>query len=149
MRRAYTRTRPALPVARDLIAAGLTQKDAAAAVGLSPQTLAAHGVRPDDATIRARLVEHARGLNKVWDRESILAAINAWTVEHGTPPTAMDWNPSMARARGRNDRARRHAEGDWPFYSTVVAYFGSWTAALQAAGWTGRPVGYSRPPVTA
>jgi hypothetical protein len=50
----------------------------------------------------------------------VLDAIRAWARERGRPPTQADWT----------------APGDprWPSYVTVTTHFGTWRAALEAAG---------------
>jgi hypothetical protein len=42
-------------------------------------------------------------------------------------------------ARGRPEKLARLREGDWPTVPTVQHYFGSWNAAIEAAGLTPRP----------
>jgi hypothetical protein len=54
-------------------------------------------------------------------RDEVLDAITAWTRETGKPPTQADW-PSLNGAV-------------WPSYMTVTTHFGSWRAALEAAGY--------------
>jgi Homing endonuclease associated repeat len=67
---------------------------------------------PPCAARRARPPERSR--------EEVLDAITAWTRETGRPPRQADW-PSLNGAR-------------WPSYMTVTTHFGSWRAALEAAG---------------
>jgi hypothetical protein len=75
---------------------------------------------------------------KIWDADRVIVAIQAWADEHGgVPPTAMAWNPSMARAKGRRDLADKfEADQAWPLTSTVLRYCGSWNAAIRAAGFS-------------
>jgi len=54
-----------------------------------------------------------------------------WTRETGAPPRQQDWVPSDDRDR---KWAREHPR--WPSYMTVRTHFGSWAAALQAAGYS-------------
>ena len=49
----------------------------------------------------------------------VLAALRAWSVRHGRPPLSTDW---------------RRAAGDHPTAALVQHRFGSWRAALEAAG---------------
>lgn len=138
--------------ARRLVAGGAHLSEAARSLGVGVETLRVHGVRPSEkgrARQREAAARHAYSLRKAWTADSIIDAFHAWTTEHGAPPAAADWNPALARRQGRDDRARRHALGTWPYYSTVVRYFGSWAAGLEAAGWHPRPVGAHRPPRTA
>jgi hypothetical protein len=55
-----------------------------------------------------------------WSRERILERIGAWSTEHGQPPMQKDWLGGSG--------------SDWPSASTVIYYFGSFAAGLQAAG---------------
>jgi hypothetical protein len=137
-----------LDLAGDLIAAGVTIREAAAALECVASTLRRYGLRDDPELTRQQRAEHARSLTKRWTPDLIMPAINAWAELHGTPPAASDWNPAMARRQGRADRAERHAAGDWPFYSTVVRYIGSCAAAIEAAGWRSRPPGSAPSKVT-
>ena len=54
-----------------------------------------------------------------WTSADIVAAIRSWTAEHGEPPRWTDW---------------RHAADGRPCSDAVVHHFGSWAAALAAAG---------------
>lgn len=80
---------------------------------------------------------------RVWTREAIIAAIRAWADENGEPPAIADWNPSLARGMGDAPRAERFiaADGRWPWFMTAVREFGSWNAAISAAGFEPRPAG--------
>jgi hypothetical protein len=72
--------------------------------------------------------------------EDVLEAIRLWRGLYGEPPTYTDW--SRARATNRNDaRAleRMGESGDWPTSRQVVRRFGSFSAAIAAAGFTPRP----------
>lgn len=76
---------------------------------------------------------------RLWDRDSVLDAIRRWADQHGQPPAAMDWNPRLAIANGRDDIAARYeSTGPWPTVWTVQTYHGSWNAAIRAAGFTPR-----------
>ena len=54
-----------------------------------------------------------------WTRERIIAALQAWAWEHGAAPNATDW---------------RQAAPEYPCFATVYPLFGTWDAALAAAG---------------
>src|SRR5665213_1130488 len=56
-----------------------------------------------------------------WSDEQLLAAIRAWTRRHGAPPNTTSW-------------AKRDPAGRWPSAATVQLRFGTWEAALLAAG---------------
>jgi len=70
-----------------------------------------------EALIAARVAKR----NPVWDRQSIILAMRAWTTKHGRSPSRKDWKTSDPTASR-------------PIYATVVGRFESWPAALQAAG---------------
>jgi hypothetical protein len=61
-----------------------------------------------------------------WTRDTIIAAIRRWALEHGEPPTAPDW-------RRRGDY--------WPGASMVLRIFGLWADAVETAGFTRPAVG--------
>ena len=90
--------------------------------------------------------------NAHWTREAIIERIQAWNAIYGRPPSAEDWNPAMARERGREDIARRwEVDGCWPWVTQVQYRFGRWNAAIEAAGFTPRRSGARgpvRPPAT-
>jgi Homing endonuclease associated repeat len=65
-----------------------------------------------------------------WTRERIIAAIQRWHREYGYPPKNTDWQPRST---------------SWhPTISMVRAVFGSWNAALVAAGFPPRYRRWSR-----
>lgn len=70
---------------------------------------------------------------RTWTREKVIEAIKRFHAEHGRPPTQKDW-------------VRR---GDWwPAFSTAARPFGSWGAAIVAAGYvSAKPGGPKRSPV--
>lgn len=76
----------------------------------------------------------------VWTREAIITAIQAWAAEYGEPPATADWFPPKARAINDPARAERFelAAGRWPWKSAVERQFGSWNAAIAAAGFEPR-----------
>jgi hypothetical protein len=72
-------------------------------------------------------------------REALVSEMRAWADSHGgEPPKVMDWNRAYARRHGA-----RFEEG-WPTSYMVNAAFGSWNAAVRAAGM--QPRGRHRPP---
>lgn len=71
-----------------------------------------------------------------WPQERVVAAIQRWAEMFGQPPSANDWNTSSPWHKG--ERVKRWNSGDWPYPSTVVARFGTWNAALEAAGFQPR-----------
>jgi hypothetical protein len=58
--------------------------------------------------------------------EEIVAALRAWQAEHGAPRREPDWTSAC--------RIWRDAWPRWPGTATVLRVFGSWNAALEAAG---------------
>lgn len=79
--------------------------------------------------------------NRIWTRESILAAVRKWAVMYGSPPAMPDWDAWFARNMLHDeDRARRSHEvgSHWPSVTTVVRAFGTWNAAIAAAGFEPR-----------
>lgn len=87
-------------------------------------------------------VEHYR-LHGMYSREDLIAAMWGFEVKYGRQPQASDWDATKARANGYPERARRYYADGWPHYSTAVKVFGSWGAALRAAGF--RPLRDCRP----
>lgn len=85
--------------------------------------------------------------NTKWTREAILNAIRAWAAEHnGQPPTAYDWNPTLAYSQGNYMRARAFEHDTrWPYDSTVRGRFGSWNEAIRQAGLQPRQPGSHGP----
>ena len=79
----------------------------------------------------------------VWTRDRIIGAIRWWNDVYGEPPATPDWNSTQARDfLGDTERAQRftrlHADGRIPWHTTVVLAFGSWNAAIEAAGFVPR-----------
>src|SRR3954468_15874714 len=71
----------------------------------------------------------------VW--RSRLDALRTWTREEGRAPRAYEWNPASAAALGISSAGTRKWEREverWPSLDVAVRRFGSWRAALQAAG---------------
>lgn len=78
-----------------------------------------------------------------WTEERIIAAMHWWTAAYGAPPATNDWNPHMARHylhdEERADRAKKLiADRRVPWFTIAVRHFGSWNAALVAAGYEPR-----------
>jgi Homing endonuclease associated repeat len=64
----------------------------------------------------------------------IIERIREWTLLYGEPPTIRDWDPSRARRTGQIWRAERFEAGVWPSIGMVKRQFGTFNAAVQAAG---------------
>ncbi len=77
-------------------------------------------------------------------RKRVVDAIRRWVDEHGEIPAATDWSPALAIQLGQPEAARRSRGGGWPYTTTAVEAFGSWNAAIAAAGFEPRRVGTHR-----
>jgi len=88
--------------------------------------------RPEPAASRAADGRAARSPR--FSQEAIIARIREWVRVHGEPPTIRDWDPSRARRTGQAWRAARFEAGDWPSVGMVKRQFGTFNAAVQAAG---------------
>src|SRR3954452_12492277 len=67
----------------------------------------------------------------------VLEALRAWSAEVGRPPRTYDWSPRAARRAGFPLGGVEKWEREyprWPHHTLVRARFGSWRAALEAAG---------------
>jgi hypothetical protein len=70
-----------------------------------------------------------------WSRDTVLQALRNWMRETGRPPKAEEWSPpTRAGVSKRPSRPGVAAAPRWPSPTTVRRYFGSWSAALEAAG---------------
>jgi hypothetical protein len=91
------------------------------------------GVRPRRGPVRPRA--------HLLSDDDLLEAIRRWTDRYGEPPAIADWSPARARRAGQQWRVERYHAGDWPSGSTVLRRFGTFTAAIEAAGLQPRPRG--------
>jgi len=73
-----------------------------------------------------------------WDRQGVIDALRRWTRLEGEPPSSEAWLGGR-HARGR--WAREYPR--WPSTAVVNSRFGSWNAAMAAAGVPVTPYGYS------
>jgi hypothetical protein len=76
-------------------------------------------------------------LNRVWTRELIVSRIREWRDVYGEPPTMRDWSRHRLKDEGRAKRFEG-AVSHWPSCVTVHEVFGSWNAAIRAAGFAPR-----------
>ena len=85
-------------------------------------------------------------MKRVWSDEAILEAIKSFYVEFGRPPAVNDWNPAKAARLGHWERRALYQQRrvDWPHASVVQRAFGSWSAAIEAAGLQPRERGKPR-----
>lgn len=80
------------------------------------------------------------GRKALWDRDTIIQAIQEWVALYGEPPRAADWNPSSAKWSGQEWRVERYRAGradgtPWPALNAAKRPFGgSLVAAVRAAG---------------
>lgn len=88
----------------------------------------------------ATTTQARKGRGVVWDRDSIITAIQEWVARYGEPPRAADWNPSSAKWSAQDWRIARYRAGredgsGWPALNSAKRPFdGSLNAAIRAAG---------------
>jgi hypothetical protein len=88
----------------------------------------------------ATATQTRKGTRVVWDRDSIITAIQEWVARYGEPPRAADWNPSSAKWSAQDWRIARYRAGRedgsaWPALNSAKRPFdGSLNAAIRAAG---------------
>jgi hypothetical protein len=68
----------------------------------------------------------SNGSRRMWGRQEMLDARDAWAAQHGKPPSSYEWSPAHAPVHGR------WAPGRWPGLSTVQREFGTWPTFLSA-----------------
>jgi len=118
-----------IELAQRLGAAGAGTADIAAIIDVSTRTVRAYlsagrciecGTYVVTAAERCPPCAARRARPPERPRDEVLDAIRTWARERGRPPTQADWT----------------APGDprWPSYVTVTTHFGTWRAALEAAG---------------
>jgi hypothetical protein len=80
---------------------------------------------------------------RIWTPDAVILAIEEWAAKYGEPPAVADWNAWGCKhefhdeeraARNRRERA----EGTCPDFMTVIRAFGTWNAAILAAGFPPR-----------
>jgi Homing endonuclease associated repeat len=70
-----------------------------------------------------------------WTRVTIVQALREFATRYGRSPAAADFSPHQARKLGHSDRVNRfYADGCYPYATQVQNVFGSWNAAIKAAG---------------
>jgi hypothetical protein len=74
----------------------------------------------------------------LYTRAELLDAIRRWVELYGSAPARTDWAPERARQRCDPDvaaaKVARYESGEWPSAATVRNHFGSFRAAVEAAG---------------
>jgi len=91
-------------------------------------------LRPE---VRRRYAPKPRpGVRDRWSPGLIVAALRTWTAEAGTPPRRQDWTGETPAGAATSGAQRKWMQEHprWPSSSCVVDHFGSWSAALTAAG---------------
>lgn len=84
--------------------------------------------------------------NRIWTEETILAAMHEWYRLFGRPPSMLDWNLALAAYKklpNLSARRERFGRGRFPTANSVLNRFGTWRAALAAAGFEVRKGGHS------
>lgn len=98
----------------------------------------------------AAAVPQGNRFKRSWTSERVLEAIGSWAEEYGKPPTSEEWEigkpekraqAALIKAQLWREKARRFAEGAYPSNDTVRRFFGSFSAAIAAAGFEPRPPG--------
>src|ERR1700733_11134353 len=87
---------------------------------------------------REEAVRIAAALRRRWDRDEVIEALERWAALEGQAPSSEAWLGGRY-AHGR--WAREYPQ--WPSSGVVSSRFGSWNAALVAAGLPAKPYGYS------
>jgi hypothetical protein len=73
-----------------------------------------------------------------FSKPEIIAAVQRWESAYGECPKMIDWEPARARRMGQDWRAERFESDHWPSAKIVCGQFGSFNAAVSAAGLTPR-----------
>lgn len=83
--------------------------------------------------------------NRKWTEERIIDAMHEFERRYGYPPTSVDWNPAHARnncyGHIADKIAKRFDPDVFPSSAVVQGRFGSWNAAMEAAGYVPRGYG--------
>jgi hypothetical protein len=74
------------------------------------------------------------GRRDTWTRASILASLYDWVEETGRAPRRQDWTGERPGRANLAQRRWMREHPRWPSSSCVAQHFGSWGAALEAAG---------------
>jgi hypothetical protein len=83
----------------------------------------------------AHCAQCAPSHSAIWTRETVIGAIRCFAERYGRPPGAADFNPSLALRLGHGWRSDHfYEDGDYPVTSSVLYVFGTWNAAIEAAG---------------
>ena len=69
-----------------------------------------------------------------WSPDLVVDALRAWTAETGHPPRRVEWSGEHPGRGGDAQRKWMREYPRWPSSSCAADHFGSWSAALEAAG---------------
>lgn len=160
------KARPQVVEAVECIRQGLVGREAARKLGIAHATFYQRLNDPTDAANKARKARHhgtckncggptfnggarekpeycrecAPEAHTFWTRERLIEAIREYHRRYGRQPSAQDWNRQDARAHAHPERLaeieQRWAEDHWPSTTHVQLRFGSWSNAIEAAGFT-------------
>lgn len=93
----------------------------------------------DYAAMRREFWIDANG-QPYWTQERIIRCIRRFAEKHGRAPTAHEWSRGRRRYRRKSGSTlAANRRSDRPSLQTVFNVFGSWNAALVAAGYPPRP----------
>ncbi len=67
---------------------------------------------------------------RLWTKDDCILEAQEWEVVYGRPPGRLEWSQ------------RRPHRGTRPSATTCIRLFGTWTAFIEAAGFTPRPKGF-------
>lgn len=76
-----------------------------------------------------------------WTPPTIVAKAQEWNRRHGAPPSAMDWNPTLAKRQKAQEKIERFYEDEWPSFASVRRHFDTWNSMIAAAGFDPREQG--------
>lgn len=95
---------------------------------------------------RTHAAAHGRKLGKAY----VIASIQEWAELFGDPPSASDWNRSLAIAQNAAWRVTRYEDTGrpWPSAACVQYLYGTWNNAIKAAGYQPLTPGQRRGPET-
>jgi hypothetical protein len=87
---------------------------------------------------------------QAWDRDRVIESVRSWAADYGNPPTSTEWEAgkpakyaqaALDKARLWNEKAARFDAGTYPSNDTCRRLFGTFGAAIAAAGFEPRPEG--------
>jgi hypothetical protein len=100
--------------------------------------------------IEGRQVPQGNRFKRTWTPEKVIAAVRRWADEYGAPPTSTEWEigkpakyaqAALDKAQLWHEKAARFESGEFPGNDTCRRFFGTFNAAMAAAGFEPRPEG--------